>query len=443
MSLILDRSSIVQVPDSARHGDTEWRRGRLHKDPGSQARLVWFGVAAVINALIAGFAIAMGDVVDDAVAASLLVFCISIAARHDGVVRGAFAIGCRIRSYRLHQLTYHVGQLHRATAIAGTAWFAVAVGAAATSGDRAGSTIGAVVLATLVTMMWTARNAVRHTRHNRFEVIHRYGGWSALAILVLLVVRQVGRSLPPGADIDNVSDVASVPIAVMLLPVLLMLLVALVVHPWLGVKRLSCEVLGVTDAVVVLALPGKRSLGEYVRVSREGKEWHAFAVASTGSEGPGRFSLVIRRAGDWTEQLGRDAAADGRPAHLLVRRMRGCGFMYHARTYERVLFVATGAGIGPVLPYLVDRSSVEYECLWIGRNHRETIGDELVSRILESGRVTLIDSASGRPDIGRWVGEIAENFDAVFIVSNAYVRDEVATVCEQLGVPWYGPTFDS
>ena len=378
--------------------------------------------------------------VDQAVAASLLVFCISIAARHDGIVRGAFAIGCRVRSYRLHQLTYHVGQLHRAMAIAGTAWFVLAIGAAVASGDRVGQVIGAVVLAILVTMMWSARNAVRHRLHNRFELIHRYGGWSALAILVTLVLRQFATSLPPGAGL---ADVVDAPIG-RLLPVLLLLtLVALVVHPWLGVKRLSCEVLGVTDDVVVLALPGERSLGEYVRVSRDGKEWHAFAVASTGGEGPGRFSLVIRRAGDWTEQLGRDAASDGRPTHLFVRRMRGCGFMYHARIYERVLFVATGAGIGPVLPYLVDQSSIEYECLWIGRNHRDTIGDELVSRIMASGRVTLLDSASGRPDIGRCVGEIAEQFDAVFIVSNAYVRDEVASVCEQLGVPWYGPTFDS
>ncbi len=78
--------------------------------------------------LIAGLAAAVGDVVDQAVAASLLVFCISIAARHDGIVRGAFAIGCRVRSYRLHQLTYHVGQLHRAMAIAGTAWFVLAIG---------------------------------------------------------------------------------------------------------------------------------------------------------------------------------------------------------------------------------------------------------------------------------------------------------------------------
>ena len=137
-----------------------------------------------------------------------------------------------------------------------------------------------VVLAILVTMMWTARNAVRHSHHNRFESIHRYGGWSALAILVTLVLRQVAtvaaarrrarrrRPRPVGAVARR-------------------WLVALVVHPWLGVKRLSCEVLGVTDDVVVLALPGKRSLGEYVRVSRDGKEWHAFAVAVNGKRRAG------------------------------------------------------------------------------------------------------------------------------------------------------------
>jgi ferredoxin-NADP reductase len=127
--------------------------------------------------------------------------------------------------------------------------------------------------------------------------------------------------------------------------------------------------------------------------------------------------------------------------------MRGYGFMHHAQTYERVLFVATGAGIGPVLPYLVynlvDLPSMDYECLWIGRDHRNTIGDELVSRVLQSGRVTLIDSSSGRPDVGKCVAAIADRFDAVFIVSNQNVRDEVAVVCQRLNVPWYGPTFDS
>jgi hypothetical protein len=30
-----------------------------------------------------------------------------------------------------------------------------------------------------------------------------------------------------------------------------------------------------------------------------------------------------------------------------------------------------------------------------------------------------------------------------FVVSNAVVRDAVGQACEQTGVPWYGPTFDS
>ncbi|HWM18454.1 MAG TPA: hypothetical protein VNO51_02120 [Ilumatobacteraceae bacterium] len=436
MSLIVVRSSSIgHVADAIPHVDTDRSRGRFRKDPGAHARLVWFGLAAVVNLLLVGLAASRGRIVDHAVEASLLVFCISIGARHDGFVRAVFTAGRLIRSYRLHQLTYHLGQLHRAAAIMGTVWFVVAVVVAAASGDRVGRTVGLVVLAILATMIWTARNAVRHSRHNRFESIHRYGGWTALALLVTLVARQVAGSLPPGAGITDVVRSPSV--------LLLLVLVALVVHPWLGVRRLPCEVTGVTNDVVVLAVPGKRSLGEYVRVSREGRQWHAFAVATTGDEGPGRFSLVIRRAGDWTEKLGRDAESDQRPTHLFVRRTRGYGFMYHAQTYERVLFVATGAGIGPVLPYLLDQSAVDYECLWIGRNHRETIGDELVSRILASGRVTLIDSESGRPDIGGCVAQIAERFQAVFIVSNAHVRDEVARVCERLDVPWYGPTFDS
>jgi hypothetical protein len=39
------------------------------------------------------------------------------------------------------------------------------------------------------------------------------------------------------------------------------------------------------------------------------------------------------------------------------------GFMHHAQAYRRVLIVATGAGIGPVLPYLLEASPVRFECL--------------------------------------------------------------------------------
>jgi ferredoxin-NADP reductase len=166
-------------------------------------------------------------------------------------------------------------------------------------------------------------------------------------------------------------------------------------------------------------------------------------VATAGSEGAGRYCLVIRRAGDWTERLARDAEAGQAPARLWVRRLRGYGFMYHAQTYRRVLMVATGAGIGPVLPYLLGRPPVQFECLRIGRSHRAAMGTDLVDQVLASGSVTLIDTSHGRPDVGACVARMAHRFDAVFVVSNDVVRDSVARACEALGVPWYGPTFDS
>ena len=111
----------------------------------------------------------------------------------------------------------------------------------------------------------------------------------------------------------------------------------------------------------------------------------------------------------------------------------------HART----VVVATGAGIGPVLPYLLGRPSVHIRCLWIARDHRVAVGEDLVARAAQGGTLTLVDTANGRPDVAGYVAELAPRFEAVFVVSNAAVRDQVARVCDELDVPCYGPTFDS
>lgn len=402
--------------------------------PRRQARAVWFAVTAAVNGGLVAWSASCGDVGSRAVECSLAAFCIAVAARHDGIVRGAFVLGRLVPSYRLHQLAYHLGQLHRAMAIAGMAWLAVAAADAVPSWPAAG-TASVGVLAILVAMARTARDRVRPSRHNRFELVHRLGGWAALGILAVIVPVQAARSLPPGSSPAGLLGQPSV--------LLLAILVMLVAHPWLGVRRRPAEFLAVTSEVVVVALPGRCSLGEFVRVSREGREWHSFAVATTGREGAGRYCLVIRRAGDWTERLARDVERGHPPARLWVRPMRGYGFMYHAQAYRRVLMVATGAGIGPVLPYLLGRPPVRFECLWIGRRHRAAMGTDLVDRVLAGGPVTLIDTARGRPDVGARVAAVAHRFDAVFVVSNDVVRDSVARACQALGVPCYGPTFDS
>ena len=123
------------------------------------------------------------------------------------------------------------------------------------------------------------------------------------------------------------------------------------IHPWLGVDRAPIELLDVTAELVVLALPGRRRVGEFLRGESGGREWHAFAASTWGAGGTRPVRLVICRSGDWTQRLGRLAESGRLPTSLLIRRMRGFGLMGHLLTYSDVLVIATGAGIGPVLLY--------------------------------------------------------------------------------------------
>lgn len=360
---------------------------------------------------------------------SLAALLIAVLARHDGVVAAIGRAVARLGAYRTHQLVNHLGQLHRAMATAATAWLVAAV--RHTGADpRSLALTGVVVL--MVVMGVTACDAVRSIRHDRFERIHRYGGWSALAIVSTLVGARVVEAIGAGR-----------PASALPVTLLTMATVAAVVHPWAAVRRLPVEVVDVTSDLVVVFMPGARRVGDFVRVSLDGREWHAFAVSTCGREPVDHCSLVIRRAGDWTERLAQSCASPTPPRSLLVRTRRGFGFMGFAQAYRHVLVVATGAGIGPVLPYLLDRHQPGLRCVWIGRDHRTSVGDELVDRVMAGGQTVLVDTGAGRPAIDRLVHQHLGGAEAVFVVSNAAVRDEVAAVCCGLGVRWYGPTFDS
>jgi hypothetical protein len=112
---------------------------------------------AAINSGLLVWSAGHGGVGGRAVDWSLAAFCIAVAARHDAIVRGVFVLGRLVPSYRLHQLTYHLGQLHRAMAVAGMAWLAVAVALAVPSSPVA-RMASAIVLAIGIAMARTARD---------------------------------------------------------------------------------------------------------------------------------------------------------------------------------------------------------------------------------------------------------------------------------------------
>nr|WP_244299106.1 hypothetical protein [Streptomyces viridochromogenes] len=74
---------------------------------------------------------------------------------------------------------YHFGGLHVGGALAGTAWF---LALTATTPDGPLRAVGWALLALLALIIATALPPFRSRHHDHFERIHRFGGWTALAL---------------------------------------------------------------------------------------------------------------------------------------------------------------------------------------------------------------------------------------------------------------------
>lgn len=88
------------------------------------------------------------------------------------------------------------------------------------------------------------------------------------------------------------------------------------------------------------------------------------------------YSLVVSRAGDWT---GRQI--ENPPRALWVRGIPTCGVLRIVPLFRRVVLVATGSGIGPCAPCILEQR-VPMRLLWTSPNVRKTFGDKLVDSII-------------------------------------------------------------
>jgi hypothetical protein len=105
-------------------------------------------------------------------------------------------------------------------------------------------------------------------------------------------------------------------------------------------------------------------------------DWHGFAnVVEPGVRG---YSLVVSRAGDFTS-----AQIDTPPTHVWVRGIPTFGVLRIAPLFRRLVYVATGSGIGPMMSHIL-AAPVPFRLLWTAPNVRETFGDELVNAVLEN-----------------------------------------------------------
>lgn len=330
---------------------------------------------------------------------------------------------------------YHFGGLHVGGALAGTLWFAVltmSITLAALRGDSTASVgllvVSYALLALLAAIVLTARPGYRARRHDRFERMHRFGGWAALVLFWIQTVLFV--------QLDRASLLAAPQIWV------LALVTFSVALPWLRLRKVPVEVTRPSNHVALARFNHGVTpfAGSSTAISRRPLwEWHSFANVPTPGE-PG-FRLTVSRAGDWTGSF-----IDDMPTHVWVKGITTAGVANIETLFTKVVYVATGSGIGPVLPHLLARK-VPSRLVWATRSPRTTYGDALVDEILaDQPDATVWDTAvHGKPDMVRLAYAAYASFgaEAVICIANKKLTWQVVHGLERRGIPAYGAIWDS
>jgi hypothetical protein len=336
---------------------------------------------------------------------------------------------------------YHFGGLHVGGAVVGTIWFAVFV-AALTRGlanGQSGVSLATVIvtytiLAILLLMVGFAMPTVRARFHDHFELTHRFGGWLALLLFwtqMILFTNDQRGDLTFGTALITSPGIW-----------LLLLVTVSIALPWLRLKKVPVQIERPSSHVALAKFDYGVTpfAGSSTTLSRSPlKEWHAFAnVPTPRKEG---YRLTISRAGDWTGEFIDDA-----PSHVWVKGIPTAGVGNIDRLFKRVVWVATGSGIGPCLPHLLSQE-VPAKLVWSTRTPAQTYGDDLVNEILSAQPEAVIwdTNENGRPNLVQLAYEAYKDFDAeaVIVISNKKLTWQIVYGMESRGIPAYGAIWDS
>ncbi|KAJ5182337.1 hypothetical protein N7449_012484 [Penicillium cf. viridicatum] len=316
-----------------------------------------------------------------------------------------------------------------------------------------------IILVLLFVMVVVAYPTFRRRMHDYFELTHRFTSWLILALFVALVMIFAHES--SGAEQVTLGHF------LVTLPAFWLLIAAIVAvaHPWLLLRRVPVKAEPLSSHAVRLSFDFKPiEFAKGVQVSKHPlRDWHSFAgfpdpipggekpVARNGRgkkpfvKGHGHkrsWSIVVSKAGDWTADTIREP-----PTHLWKRGslMRGVG--YGLRVFDRIIIVTTGSGIGPCLGFLGDKNRPLIKVIWQTRNPLQTYGQDVIDLVHKMGPDPIIfdTSRDGRVDMLPVVRQQLKEFkaEAVFVISNPKMTQDIVYEFESQGIPAYGPIFDS
>ena len=264
-----------------------------------------------------------------------------------------------------------------------------------------------------------------------FELSHRFGGWTAIALFWALTVHSPRGAATPRWHVELARLGARAPDRERRLAV------AAAAARAVTVERPSAHA-----AIVHFDYGVTPAFASAVGISRSPlREWHAFATVTT----PGPVRLPAARS--------RAPATGPAASSTIRRRTSGCAARRSsapmakvAVLYERVVYVVTGSGIGPCLGQIL-AARVPARLVWSTRDPRATYGDALVDEVeaAQPDAVIWDTTQRGKPDLVQLALEAYRDFDAeaVFVVSNKAATLRLVHAFERRGIPAFGPIWDS
>ena len=347
---------------------------------------------------------------------------------------------------------YHFGGVHSGAGIAATAWFTL-FNALLIWGWQTNAVPGLsrqkfpfivaltiVIDLLLILIVVFAHPTLRRQHHNTFEGIHRFAGWLAVLLFwihLVMFTHLVEQSKEPPRPLGA---------ALLHDPTLYLLIIITIsiILPWLRLRQVPVQVQVLSNHATRLHFRYTNvELCTAARVTDSPlKEWHSFASIPE-PDGNG-FSLIVSNAGDWTKKI-----ISNPPKKLWVRGIPTRGVLHTAPIFNKLVIVATGSGIGPVLSLLSARD-IPCRVLWSARRPINTYKREIIDEVLTADPAAVVFDTKAmdddkRPDLVKWTYSLyrESGAEAVFVISNKTVTDALVFGLEPRGVPIFAPIFDS
>jgi NAD(P)H-flavin reductase len=290
------------------------------------------------------------------------------------------------------------------------------------------------ILLTLLVIVTFAHPSIRKRAHDNFEATHRFLGWTATGLVWAQVISLINDYKKPEQLLRN-ALVAAPPFW------LVVVMTGSIILPWTHLKKVPVvpEVLSSHAIRLYFGYVTPRA-GSFVRISDSPlTEWHSFATI--GEPQRSGFSLVVSRAGDWTSKI-----IANPPREIWVRGIPTLGVINILPLFRRVVLVATGSGIGPCTPAVLEQR-IPIRLLWTAPSVRGTFGDKLVDSLLAANPETVIydTRTHGKPDMVKLTYRLVQEFnaEAVIIISNEKLTQKVVYGMMSRGIPAFGAIWDS